>query len=80
MGWIWYIKSLYHAPDYLTKDGLLVCEVGDSEWALRQSYPEIQFDWLTFQKGGSGIFAITCEELLEYRDEFKRQVDRVKGR
>lgn len=72
-------QILYHAPDYLTRDGLLVCEVGDSEWALRQSYPEIQFDWLTFQKGGSGIFAITCEELLEYRDEFKRQVDRVKG-
>ncbi|WP_029102918.1 50S ribosomal protein L3 N(5)-glutamine methyltransferase [Moraxella caprae] len=72
-------QILYHAPDYLTKDGLLVCEVGDSEWALRQSYPEIQFDWLTFQKGGSGIFAITCEELLEYRDEFKRQVDRAMG-
>ncbi|WP_115370015.1 50S ribosomal protein L3 N(5)-glutamine methyltransferase [Moraxella bovis] len=72
-------QILYHAPDYLTRDGLLVCEVGDSEWALRQSYPEIQFDWLTFQKGGSGIFAITCEELLEYRDEFKRQVERVKG-
>ena len=72
-------QILYHAPDYLTRDGLLVCEVGDSEWALRQAYPEIQFDWLVFEKGGSGIFAITCEELLEYRDEFKKQVDRVKG-
>ena len=49
-------QILYHAPDYLTKDGLLVCEVGDSEWALRQAYPEIQFDWLTFEKGGSGVF------------------------
>lgn len=72
-------QILYHAPDYLTRDGLLVCEVGDSEWALRQAYPEIQFDWLSFEKGGSGVFAITCEELLEYRDEFKRQVERIKG-
>ena len=72
-------QILYHAPDYLTRDGLLVCEVGDSEWALRQAYPEIQFDWLVFEKGGSGIFAITCEELLEYRDEFVKQVQRVKG-
>lgn len=63
-------QILYHAPDYLTRDGLLVCEVGDSEWHLRQAYPNIQFNWLKFEKGGSGIFAITCEELLEYREEF----------
>ena len=55
-----------------------MCEVGGSEWALRQSYPEIQFDWLTFEKGESGIFAITSDELLEYRDEFKKYVDKVK--
>ena len=67
-------QILYRASDYLTRDGLLVCEVGDSEWALRQAYPEIQFDWLNFAKGGSGIFAITQEELLEYRDEFARHL------
>ncbi|SIR91382.1 [LSU ribosomal protein L3P]-glutamine N5-methyltransferase [Moraxella cuniculi DSM 21768] len=72
-------QILYHAADYLTRDGLLVCEVGDSEWALRQAYPEIQFDWLDFQKGGSGVFAITREELLEYREDFARQVARVQG-
>ncbi len=72
-------QILHDAPDYLTRDGLLVCEVGDSEWALRQAYPEIQFEWLTFEKGGSGVFAISCEELLEYREDFARQVERVKG-
>ncbi|MDO5651901.1 MAG: 50S ribosomal protein L3 N(5)-glutamine methyltransferase [Moraxella sp.] len=71
-------QILYAAPDFLTRDGLLVCEVGDSEWALRQAYPEIQFDWLSFEKGGSGIFAMTCEELLEYREDFARQVAIVK--
>lgn len=70
-------KILYHAPDYLTADGLLVCEVGDSEWALRQSYPDIQFDWLSFKKGGSGIFAITAKELLNYRDVFFAHAQRV---
>lgn len=72
-------QILHDAADYLTRDGLLVCEVGDSEWALRQAYPEIQFEWLSFEKGGSGVFAITCEELLEYREDFARQVERVKG-
>lgn len=63
-------QILYHASDYLSDDGLLVCEVGESEWALRQAYPHIQFDWLKFEKGGSGIFAMSYEELLEYRDDF----------
>ncbi len=72
-------QILHDAPDYLTRDGLLVCEVGDSEWALRQAYPEIQFEWLTFEKGGSGVFAISCEQLEKYREDLARQVARVKG-
>ena len=65
---------LYNAPDYLTRDGLLVCEVGDSEWALRQAYPEIQFDWLTFAHGGHGIFAMDYDELTENRAYFEQYV------
>lgn len=67
-------KILYEAPDYLTRDGLLICEVGDSEWALRQAYPDIHFDWLDFEKGGHGIFAISREELVAHRDEFYKFV------
>ena len=61
---------LYEAADYLTSEGLLICEVGDSQWALNQAYPEIQFDWLRFANGGHGIFAITYEELVSHRDKF----------
>lgn len=68
---------LYQAPDYLTRDGLLVCEVGDSEWALRQAYPEIQFDWIEFAKGGNGVFAMDYEELMENRDYFAEYVNGV---
>ncbi len=67
-------RILFEAPDYLNKEGLLVCEVGDSEWALKQSYPDIQFDWLTFARGGHGVFAITCAELVQYRDLFAHYV------
>ena len=63
MGWIWFIVFLFEAPDYLSPEGLLVCEVGDSEWALKQAYPEIQFDWLKFAHGGHGVFAITYDEI-----------------
>lgn len=66
---------LYHAPDYLTRDGLLVCEVGDSEWALRQAYPDIQFEWLEFNHGGHGVFAMDYDELMENRDYFAQYVN-----
>lgn len=66
---------LYHAPDYLTRDGLLVCEVGDSEWALRQAYPDIQFDWIEFAKGGNGVFAMDYDELMENREYFAEYVN-----
>lgn len=63
-------RILFEAPDYLSPEGLLVCEVGDSEWALKQAYPEIQFDWLRFAHGGHGIFAITYDELMTHRQLF----------
>ena len=66
---------LYQAPDYLTRDGLLVCEVGDSEWALRQAYPDIQFDWIEFAKGGNGVFAMDYDELMENREYFAQYVN-----
>ena len=63
-------RILFEAPDYLSPEGLLVCEVGDSEWALKQAYPEIQFDWLRFAHGGHGIFAMTYDELMTHRQLF----------
>ena len=63
-------RILFGAPDYLSPEGLLVCEVGDSEWALKQAYPEIPFDWLRFAHGGHGIFAMTYDELMTHRQLF----------
>jgi len=67
-------RILFEAPNYLSPDGLLICEVGDSEWALKQAYPEIQFDWLKFALGGHGVFAITYDELVSNRQLFASYV------
>lgn len=67
-------RILYEGSDYLSPEGLLICEVGDSEWALKQAYPDIQFDWLKFAHGGHGVFAITFDELIEYRELFASYV------
>lgn len=72
-------RILFEAPDYLSPEGLLVCEVGDSEWTLKQAYPEIQFDWLKFAHGGHGIFAITYDELMTHRQLFAAYVQLLDG-
>ncbi|MEG0482613.1 MAG: 50S ribosomal protein L3 N(5)-glutamine methyltransferase [Acinetobacter sp.] len=63
-------KMLAQAADYLTEDGLIVIEVGNSEWAMRQNFNTVDFHWLQFQNGGSGIFALTAAQCRQYRDLF----------
>lgn len=67
-------KMLAQAADYLTEDGLIVIEVGNSEWAMRQNFNTVDFHWLTFEKGGSGIFALTAAQCRQYRDLFIQSV------
>ncbi len=61
------IPMLQQARQYLTDQGILVVEVGNSQHALQEAYPHVPFVWLDFERGGSGIFLITAEQL----DEFK---------
>ena len=67
-------KMLAQAADYLTEDGLIVIEVGNSEWAMKQNFNTVDLHWLKFQKGGSGIFALTAAQCREYRDLFIQSV------
>ena len=67
-------KMLAQAADYLTEDGLIVIEVGNSEWAMKQNFNTIDFHWLKFNKGGSGIFALTAAQCRQYRDLFIQSI------
>ncbi|KAA8920340.1 50S ribosomal protein L3 N(5)-glutamine methyltransferase [Xanthomonas sacchari] len=58
------LKILRDAPAHLSEDGLLICEVGESERALAQLLPEVDFAWVEFKVGQMGIFAVERSELL----------------
>ncbi len=60
------IPMLQQARQYLTDLGVLVVEVGNSQYALQEAYPHVPFYWLDFERGGSGIFLLTAEQLDEY--------------
>ncbi len=60
------IPMLQQAKNYLTPQGILVVEVGNSQYALAAKYPEIPFYWLDFEHGGQGVFILTAEQLQTY--------------
>ena len=59
-------RILRQAADHLNEGGILVVEVGNSEFALAQAFPEVAFHWLEFLRGGHGVFLLTREQLVEH--------------
>lgn len=66
-------RMLAQAADYLTDDGVLICEVGNSMVNLIEQYPTVPFKWMEFKQGGNGVFALTKSQLAEYRHLFVEQ-------
>lgn len=63
-------RILANAPHYLTENGILICEVGNSMVHMMEQYPHIPFTWIEFENGGHGVFMLTREQMLEHADEF----------
>lgn len=67
-------RILAEAADYLQPDGFLIVEVGISQAALCEVYPEVDFIWLDFAQGGEGVFLLNRAQLEAYRDIFQQRI------
>lgn len=63
-------KILAEAARFLTDDGLLVVEVGNSEAALQAAFPDVPFIWIELPEGGNGVFVLSAWQLNEYHHLF----------
>ena len=63
-------RLLSEAPDKLTEHGVLIVEVGNSWEAMVNQWPQVPFFWFEFERGGHGVFMLTRQQLLEYREQF----------
>lgn len=63
-------RILLKAADYLRDEGLIVVEVGNSDLAVDEKWPDIGFTWLDVENGGHGIFMLDKASCKEFQQKY----------
>lgn len=69
------LQVLRQAADFLTDDGILVLEVGNSGMHLENLYPDVDFNWAEFKYGGFGVLVLSKVELEMYASQLALSPD-----
>lgn len=71
------IPMLRDARHHLNPDGVIIVEVGNSEEALAELFPNIPFMWLDFEFGGEGVFMLEAKDIEKYHETFVAAAERI---
>ena len=69
------VQILLQSAEHLNENGILVCEVGESEQRLVELFPTLPFLWLEFNMGGSGVFLLSRDELIGSQGAIRRAIE-----
>ena len=64
-------KILLGAAKFLTPNGMLFVEVGNSDIAVMKKWPKTEFLWLDFDNGGHGVFLLSQKQCVEFSQRYK---------
>jgi len=64
-------QILVRAAEFLTPEGLLFVEVGNSDFAVMEKWPDIEFLWLDFEQGGHGVFLLNHDQCVAFTQRYK---------
>ena len=67
-------RILAQAADHLTEAGTLIVEVGNSQVHVEALYPEVEFTWLEFARGGHGVFLLAASQCREHQELFRERL------
>ncbi|MCF6752545.1 50S ribosomal protein L3 N(5)-glutamine methyltransferase [Pseudomonas stutzeri] len=67
-------RMLAEAADHLSEHGTLIVEVGNSKVHVGELYPEVDFTWLEFAKGGHGVFLLAARQCREHQALFRARL------
>lgn len=60
------LRILHQAAAFLKRDGLLIVEVGNAQYALCAALPDAPFTWLEFENGGHGVFLLNAAQVRRF--------------
>ena len=66
-------KIIFGAAEFLTPQGLLFVEVGNSDFAVMEKWPDTPFMWLEFEHGGHGVFTLSYEQCTDFMATYSRK-------
>ena len=67
-------QILAQSAQHLNDNGILICEVGNSQIHVEALYPHVPFIWIDFEDGGHGVFMLTKAQLEEFSSVFQQQL------
>lgn len=68
-------RMLAEAADHLNEQGVLIVEVGNSQVHVEALYPEVDFTWLEFSRGGHGVFLLGAKQCREHQALFRERLN-----